>query len=371
MIKDVIRGLNVMVYFSFFSTLYLFLPLVVQKYNLNNQYIGIIGFIYSLGSILSGFSFANYIETQKNKAIIINLIIVFQIVAVFLLTKLHNYWFLLLGVFSIGYLGASFVGSNISHSKNKGLVLAISSLGFIVGYLIGGIIGNFEKMLTVILLLLIALLISNFLIKPFEEILVKKEGEQINSWEIIKRNWYIYTSLVLRHTGAAGIWIYFTYILTNYYNMNLFTIGILNAINISVQTISNPIIYKLIKKTNYDILRLIAFGYLLSALYFLLFPLTKELIILLILQVILGISFTSLYLGNIEYLTLNNKEKITSVTLVSSSFSFANSLGAVISAFLIKYNYLWLFINGFILSLISYFIIISYSSSIKAYMLRE
>ncbi|MFN3478719.1 MAG: hypothetical protein ACK4ZM_05090, partial [bacterium] len=124
-----------MSYFSFFSTLYLFLPLITQNYGLNKQYVGIIGFIYSVGSILSGFSLANYIENHPKKGIIINTIIIIKFIALAFLMILNNYIFLLVGVFLIGYLGASFVGSNISQSENKGLVLAISSIGFIVGYL--------------------------------------------------------------------------------------------------------------------------------------------------------------------------------------------------------------------------------------------
>ncbi|MFN3995610.1 MAG: MFS transporter [bacterium] len=346
-----------MSYFSFFSTLYLFLPLITQNYGLNKQYVGIIGFIYSFGSILSGFSLANYIENHPKKEIIINTIIIVKLIALAFLVILNNYIFLLTGVFLIGYLGASFVGSNISQSENKGLVLAISSLGFIVGYLIGGIVGDFNKMLIIVAGILLISLLLNIVIKPFEQKQIGKEINTPNSFEIIKKNWYIYLSLVLRHTGAAGIWIYFTYILLNYYKMDLLVIGILNAVNIFVQTISNPILYRFIQKDDQKVKKVILMGYVLSAIYFLIFPFTKEIYILLALQVILGISFTSLYIGNIEYLTINNREKITAVTLISSSFSFANSLGALISAFLVKLGYIWLFFNGFLLSLVSSLIV--------------
>ncbi|MCS6955967.1 MAG: MFS transporter [Candidatus Calescibacterium sp.] len=365
MIKDIIFGFNVMNYFSFFSTLYLFLPLIIKEYNLSNESIGTIGLFYSLGSVISGFSLSNYIEKSTKKNILFKLIILSKILFLILLIFIKNYLFLIFSVFMIGYLGASFIGSNISRSKNKGITIGISSIGFIIGYLLGGIIEDYQKMLLIICGLFTISLILSFIIPPFNEGKTLIEEEKSNSLEILRQNWFIYLALFLRHTGAASIWMYFSYILLNYYHLNLYTIGILNTINILVQTISNPIIYKVINKDNNTIFKIISIGYILSAIYFLFFPLFKDVWILSILQVILGLSFTALYLGNIEYLSENNREKIISITLVSSTFSFANSVGALISVILIKKGYIWLFINGFILSLLSFALILLVNKNLK------
>ncbi|MCS7244136.1 MAG: MFS transporter [Candidatus Calescibacterium sp.] len=352
-------------YFSFFSTLYLFLPIIIKEYNLGNESIGTIGLFYSLGSVISGFSLSNYIEKSTQKNILFKLIILSKILFLISLIFIKNYFFLIFSVFMIGYLGASFIGSNISRSKNKGITIGISSIGFIIGYLLGGIIEDYQKMLLIICGLFTISFILSFIIPPFNEGKTSIEEEKSNSLEILKQNWFIYLALFLRHTGAASIWMYFSYILLHYYHLNLYTIGILNTINILVQTISNPIIYKIINKDNNAIFKMISIGYILSAIYFLLFPLFKDVWILSILQVILGLSFTALYLGNIEYLSENNKEKIISITLVSSTFSFANSVGALISVILIKNGYIWLFINGFILSLSSFILMLSINKNLK------
>lgn len=349
-----------MTYFSFFSTLYLYLPIITKEFNLNNQYIGIIGFFYSLGSVFSSFLLANFIENSKHKNTIIKIIMLINSILIFSLIFIKNYFFLLFAVFLIGYFGASFVGSNISRSKNKGITIGISSIGFIIGYLIGGILENYNTMLIIISSLFLFLLILNFFTPIFEDEIEKKEdNKSINPFNVIKTNWFIYLSLFLRHIGAASIWIYLSYILLNYYHFNLHIIGILNAINILVQTFSNPLIYVFLKKDNRSIIKLISFGFLLSATYFLFFPLTKNIWILSLLQLILGLSFTALYLGTIEYLSENNEEKVTAITLISSTFSLANAVGAVLSVFLIKLGYTWLFINGFILASISFLIILS------------
>lgn len=343
-------------YFSFFSTLYLFLPIIIKEIKLPNEYIGTIGFFYSLGSVLSGLSLSKYIEQSINKNLLINYIIIINIILFFIMIYIKVALVFICCVFLIGYLGSSFVGSNISRSQNKGITIAISSLGFVVGYLLGGILKDFDKMLFIIISLYLISLIISIKVPIFEKE-QKLEQEKVDSLIIIKKNWKIYLSLFLRHTGAAGVWIYLSFILINYYDLDLKEIGILHAINIIVQTISNPIIYRFINYQN--IIKLISIGYLLSAIYFLLFPISKNFYILSLLQIILGLSFTALYLGNVEYLTKSNKEQITSVTLISSTFSLATSIGSLISAILIKYSYTLLFINGFILSLFSFMIILS------------
>ncbi|MCS7165589.1 MAG: MFS transporter [Candidatus Calescibacterium sp.] len=345
-------------YFSFFSTLYLFLPLIIQEYNLPEKSIGIIGSLFSLGSVISGFSLSNFIEKSKNKNSITQIIILLNIILLILLTSVKSYILLSFIVFMIGYLGSSFVGINMSRSQNKGITIGISSLGFIIGYLLGGMIGNYKTMIFIISFLFLISLIFSFVYPIFSKEQGYEEEKKLNSLEILKKNWFIYLALFLRHTGAAGIWLYFSYILLSYYNYNIHIIGILHAINIIAQTISNPIIYMFVDKKNRSLMLLISTGYILSAIYFLFFPMFKNFWILALLQLILGLSFTALYLGNIEYLSKNNNEKITSITLVSSTFSFSNLSGALLSSVMIEKGYIWLFINGFILSTLSFFLIL-------------
>ncbi|MEN3015407.1 MAG: MFS transporter [bacterium] len=322
---------------------------------LPNNYIGIIGFFFSLGSVLSGFSFSNIVQRSKNKQKILNIIIIVNIFLLLLLITIENPILFMLAVFIIGYLSPSLIGTNISESKNKGLTVSISSLGFIMGYLVGGMVGNFKTMLLVIAIQFALSLLLSYRFCLFSNN-IQETNSTLDAFSILKKNWYIYLGLFLRHTGAASIWLYLSYILINNYNLNLTQIGILHAINIFIQTISNPLVYRFITPKN--TLNFIAIGYVLSSTYFVCFILSKNFIFLSFLQVILGLSFTVLYLANIEYLSNKNEEKITSLALLSSTFSMSNLVGALISSYIIKYGYVLLFINGFVLSLASLLIIL-------------
>ena len=61
-LRDFILGYLVMIYFSFFSTLYLYLPLIVKDLSVEKTYIGFLGTFYSLGSVLSGFFISPIID---------------------------------------------------------------------------------------------------------------------------------------------------------------------------------------------------------------------------------------------------------------------------------------------------------------------
>jgi len=284
----------------------------------------------------------------------------------YLVVFTNNLFTLSIGLFLIGFLGASFIGSNISNSQNKGITIAISSFGFIIGYLVGSIIGDYKKMIIIIANLTTISFILSFLIPIFNETKENTTSEEnkISTTKVIMKNWEIYLSLLLRHTGAASIWIYLSYILLNHYHFNLINIGLLQAINILTQTFSNPLVYLLIEKKQKTI-NLILIGYLLSSIYFLLFPFINNILILSLLQVILGLSFTMLYLGNIEFLIQNNEEKVISITLVSSTFSLANGIGSLIATFLIKLGYIFLFINGFILSLLAFLLTLYFKTKMN------
>lgn len=151
------------------------------------------------------------------------------------------------------------------------------------------------------------------------------------------------------------IWLFFTYILLNYYHLDLKAIGILNAINIVVQTFSNPLLAIFVYKINKKLISfiLVIFGYFLSALYFILFYFVKDFHLLCILQVLLGLSFSSLYLGNIENLILNNKEKITALSFLSSVMSLSNLIGSFLGTILFNLGYKFMFFVAFILSFLA------------------
>ncbi len=356
-LRDFILGYLVMVYFSFFSTLYLYLPLIVKNLGIENSYIGILGIFYSLGSVLSGFFISPIIDKYKRYTLnFIKVALGVQATLILSLLFFDNIYYYIIVLLLIGLTGAFYIGTCFSLSNNRGITVSISSLGFLIGYFIGSIVNNYKIMFIFIFFLYFLGFILLFLV------VLKKSEENYNqnidnndSIKVFLKNINIYLPLIFRHSGAAMIWLFFTYILLNYYHLDLKAIGVLNAINIIVQTFSNPILAILVYKVNKKLISfiLVIFGYLLSALYFLLFYFIKDFHLLFILQIVLGLSFSSLYLGNIEHLILNNKERITALSLLSSIMSLSNLIGSFLGTILFHLGYKFMFFVAFILSFLA------------------
>lgn len=357
-LRDFILGYLVMIYFSFFSTLYLYLPLIVKDLSVENSYIGILGTFYSLGSVLSGFFISPIIDKYKKYTItFIRIALILQAILIFSLLLFDNIYYYIIVLLSIGLTGAFYIGTCFSLSNNRGITVSISSLGFLIGYFIGSIVNNYKFMFISIFFLYILgfILLFLFILKKNESNYTQAIDNNNDSIKIFFKNINIYLPLVFRHSGAAMIWLFFTYILLNYYHLDLKAIGILNAINIVVQTFSNPILAIFVYKINKKLISfiLVIFGYFLSALYFILFYFVKDFHLLCILQVLLGLSFSSLYLGNIENLILNNKEKITALSLLSSVMSLSNLIGSFLGTILFNLGYKFMFFVAFILSFLA------------------
>ncbi len=357
-LRDFILGYLVMIYFSFFSTLYLYLPLIVKDLSVEKTYIGILGTFYSLGSVLSGFFISPIIDKYKKYTItFIRIALILQAILIFSLLLFDNIYYYIIVLLSIGLTGAFYIGTCFSLSNNRGITVSISSLGFLIGYFIGSIVNNYKFMFISIFFLYILgfILLFLFILKKNESNYTQAIDNNNDSIKIFLKNINIYLPLVFRHSGAAMIWLFFTYILLNYYHLDLKAIGILNAINIVVQTFSNPILAIFVYKINKKLISfiLVIFGYFLSALYFILFYFVKDFHLLCILQVLLGLSFSSLYLGNIENLILNNKEKITALSLLSSVMSLSNLIGSFLGTILFNLGYKFMFFVAFILSFLA------------------
>ncbi len=359
--RDFILGYLVMIYFSFFSTLYLYLPLIIENLGVNNSYIGILGTFYSLGSVLSGFLISPQVDKYKKYTLIfIRIAIIIQSILIISLFFSNNLYYYIFSLLLIGLTGAFYIGTCFSLSNNRGITVSISSIGFLIGYFLGSIINNYKIMFILIFILYTLGFVFSFLIILKENEITNKgveNSDDTNSLKVFVKNINIYLPLVFRHSGAAMIWLFFTYILLNHYHIDLKGIGILNAINIIVQTFSNPILAIFAYKINRRLASfiLVSSGYFLSSLYFLLFYFTKDFHLLFLLQIILGLSFTALYLGNIEALILNNeKEKVTALSLLSSIMSLSNLIGSFLGTVIFKFGYEFMFFLAFILAFLAF-----------------
>jgi len=145
--------------------------------------------------------------------------------------------------------------------------------------------------------------------------------------KIIAKNLRIYLSAFLRNLGAYAIWIIFPLYLSELGASKLM-IGVLYFINMGGQALIMRRL-DLAKSTG-----LIKIGLLLSSLVFVSFALAPGYIWIIPLQILLAFSYSSLYVGDLLYLTENNTEKATSVGILNSILGICIGIGPLIGGIL-------------------------------------
>ena len=140
---------------------------------------------------------------------------------------------------------------------------------------------------------------------------------------VIKKNWHLYLSYFMRHTGANCIWIIHPlYII--HLGGDKFWVGAIYTVN----TASQFFVMRFVDRFRGKIL--INAGLILSSITFFVFTLAQNFCQLLPMQVLLACSWSCLYVGSLLYLMRRNVEKATCTGMLDSVISLAAVAGALI-----------------------------------------
>ena len=161
---------------------------------------------------------------------------------------------------------------------------------------------------------------------------------------VIRRNIPVYAMMLIRHTGANMVWTIFPLFLKESRGLDELQIGILYAFNPFVQFAVMQRIDK------YRSGRLIAQGLAGSTLTFVLFLVAPDFWSLLAVQVLLGFSWATLYVGSLKLIIETNEEIGTAAGLFNGVMSFSSIVGPVLGGFLAATGYATPMIAAAILS---------------------
>lgn len=139
---------------------------------------------------------------------------------------------------------------------------------------------------------------------------------------VIKKNWHVYLSFLLRHTGANCIWVIYPLFIASL-GADKFWIGIIYTVNTVAQFIFMPFLDRIKPKIA------IYWGIILSALTFFAFTLAQNYLQLLPMQVLLGASWSLIYVGASLYLMQCNMEKATCTGILSAVVSLSMVVGSL------------------------------------------
>jgi MFS family permease len=139
----------------------------------------------------------------------------------------------------------------------------------------------------------------------------------------MKKNWQVYLSYFMRHTGASGIWIIYPLYIVSL-GGDKFWIGLIYSVNTLTQ------FFLMLYVDRFKSKSLISAGLALSSIVFFAFTFAQNFYQLIPIQVLLGSSWSCLYVGSLLYLMKYNIEKATCSGILSSLISLARVFGALL-----------------------------------------
>ena len=218
----------------------------------------------------------------------------------------------------------------VHESKRKlGSFSSFGAIGWLMGMLVSGVIAYYLFLRSVFIfssMLFIVAFIIALKLPPIEH---KPLRVPLFPKHIIKKNLAIYLGILIRHSGANMMWVFWPLFLLSL-GANLLWVGIIQAINAVTQFTIMYFVTDRIDSKNSMFL-----GLLLSGLTFLSFTLAQDYIQLILPQVFLGMSWAFTYVGGIRYVNDHSKERGTATGILNSIISVSSVIGSMLAIFII------------------------------------
>ena len=275
--------------------------------------------------------------------------------------------------------------------KNNGITLlaSLGSIGWLVGTLSSGLIqwlsGNYNlAFIYAGSAFLARFIVSLYIGEGNDKEKKEKDRYKYNNnnkddhnktnekslYSIIKGNWYIYSTFMLRHLGASMTWSIFPIFLHEQLGLNSLEIGSIYAINAVTQFLFMSRV--MTRMDNVNVIQhhhIILLGTASSALVFLLYYNLYSYLHLIPAQIVLGVSWSLLYVGSLLRLMNGNKNKATAGSLLEAIISSAIVLGSILGGIMAEHYGLRSVLASFALNIIAFVIIAIGSRNISTLIL--
>ena len=231
--------------------------------------------------------------------------------------------------------------------RSIGKFSSFGSLGWLAGYLLAALIENTQLLFAISSLFYCFALFSAFGLKNIEKPTL---NVSYFSFDTFNRNIGMYLSFFIRHTGAVSVWTILPLYLIEL-GANTFWIGIIYAINPALQFL----IMRRLEGLRNE--KLVVWGYLLSALTFINYILAPSFPYIIPGMLLLGCSWSFLYVGSTQLVVDRNPDKATAAGLINSMIGAAGITGSLLGGMLLQvYGFKATMLAGAVLSLLSFVI---------------
>lgn len=299
---------------------WIFIPNLSKELGASNIQVGLIGASYGVAVFLSSYIFGRASDMLGRKLFLcsgLGLCAVSFFLQVFASSVASLALLRFIAGFTVGIAMAPLIAYVFETGGRMGKFSSYGSLGWALGNILAGIIAVYWQLFALSsLCFALAFLLALRLPKANSP----RVKIPLFPKEVIKRNLGVYLSYFLRNTGASSIWVIFPLFLVEI-GASKFWIGFIYFLNSASQVIMMRYMDRF-KDT-----QLISLGVLVSSLVFLSYSFATHYQQVVPLQLFLALSWSSLYVGSLLYMTERNIERATSVGMLTSVISISGALG--------------------------------------------
>ncbi len=312
-----------------------YIPIFAKSLGMSDSQIGILASLFALTMGVSTYFFGRLADKIGRRPLIL-IGLLFSSVSFFLYLFARDFSSLLviriLSGIALGIYSSSLTAYAHDVGHKLGKLSSFEGLGVAISSVLMGFLAMYFDITSIFILSAVLFLISFFVSLRLEKVNHIPVSVPLFPHRILKRNLPIYISFFIRHAAATSIWVFWGLYLLQL-GANLFWIGVMMGINTLTQFLTMFSVTDRMKVNN-----LIRLGTLLSAVTFFIYGLATSFWQILPVQIILGASWSFLYVGSIRWIIDNTKEKATGLGLLGSFMNLSQLIGPLAATVLVHFG---------------------------------
>lgn len=310
-----------------------YIPTFAKDLGIVDTEIGLVVAFYSVAMFLSSFIFGRASDRYGRK---IFLLVGLSLSSSAFFLQIFAQDFLALFLtrvfagFCIGIYPASLIAYIHDQKKAFSRFASFGSLGIGLGSFIAGVITIYYPIKSVFIYSSSLFFLAFLVVLKMRFGMYDSVNAPIFPIQIVKKNLPLYLSVLIRHSGASMIWTFWPLFLQTL-GASLFWIGFIQTINSVTMFI---FMYALSERIRY--VSSVTMGLILSSITFFSLTLAADFWQIMPILILLGISWSLMYVGGLRYLIDRNVEKATVSGLFDSVLSLSSIIGPFMAAFVIS-----------------------------------
>jgi MFS family permease len=312
-------------FFLSFATMssFIFVPLLGAQLGASDFEVGLVGAAYGIAFLFSSL-ISGWKSDHLGRLLFVRWGLLMSSVAFAAQLLAHSVPALIIVRAAVGFALGIAVAATITYAfecgANMGKYSSYGSLGWIFGAAASAMVGDIELLFWLSFLFC---LIAFFISLAFQKMPSHKFSKPPNLWLVMRRDYRVYLAVFLRHLGASAVWVIFPLYLVSI-GLDHFWIGLLWGVNFVVQFL---VMRQLERFSEF---KTFFYGQVLSVFVFTAYAFFTSRFSLVILQVILGVAWSCLYVGALLIVLRAGKEKGTAGGIFQSTLNLCNAIGPLL-----------------------------------------